>query len=147
MIELKELAPEEFTEAKELFRSVFMGPPWFDDWSDDKQLEEYLRDLMGVRTPVDLGLYEDGRLVGLSIGGIKHWCRGTEYVIDEFCIAPDRQGSGLGRQFMDMIEEHLRSIGIRQIFLMTQKTVPAYGFYKHRGFNEIEGLTSFFKEF
>lgn len=147
MIEIKELTPDEFPEMKELFRAVFTAPPWEDDWSDEQQLDEYLKDLCQVRTPIDLGLYEDGRLIGISIGCVKHWCGGTEYFIDELCIARDRQGGGLGTRFMELIESHLAERGIRQIFLMTQKRVPAYSFYKHRGFNEVEGLTPFFKEF
>lgn len=147
MTEIKELTEEEYPAVKELFRSVFMSPPWNDDWSDEHQLDEYLRDLMGARTPIDLGLYEDSSLVGISIGCIKHWCGGTEYFIDEFCISADCQGRGLGKRFLELIEEYLRERGIHQIFLMTQKTVPAYDFYKHRGFKEIEGLTPFFKEF
>ena len=147
MIELKELTANEYPAVKELFRSVFTGPPWYDDWSDENQLEEYLRDLMGARIPIDLGLYEDGRLVGLSIGCVKHWCGGTEYFIDEFCISNDCQRRGLGKCFLELIEEYLVSRGIRQIFLMTQKAMPACGFYQHLGFKEIEGLTPFFKEF
>ena len=147
MIELKELTKEEYPEVKELFRSVFMSPPWNDDWSDGQQLDDYLKDLMQVRIPVDLGLYEDGRLVGISIGCIKHWCLGTEYFIDEFCISSDCQGRGLGKRFLELIEEYLISRDIHQIFLMTQKSMPACGFYKHFGFKEVEGLTSFFKEF
>ena len=147
MIELKELTAEEYPAAKELFRSVFMGPPWFDDWSDGNQLEDYLRDLMGARTPIDLALYEGGRMIGLSIGCVKHWCGGTEYFIDEFCIANDCQGRGLGKRFLELIEEYLAARDIHQIFLMTQKSMPACGFYKHLGFEEIEGLTPFFKEF
>ena len=44
---IKELDETHFDEIKELFRSVFMAPPWNDDWSDENQLNEYLLDLIG----------------------------------------------------------------------------------------------------
>ena len=64
---LKELNPANFEEIRELFLSVFTAPPWNDDWSDARQLEEYLKDLMGARTPLALGLYEEDALIGLSL--------------------------------------------------------------------------------
>ena len=144
MIEIKELTMDNFEEIKALFRSVFMAPPWNDDWSDDNQLTNYLLDLMGVRTPLDLGLYENGELVGISLGGIKHWWGGTEYYIEELCIKTELQGRGLGKEFIKGIEKLLPSKGVTQIFLMTERTVPAYSFYKGLGFKELSDHVSFF---
>ena len=147
MTELKELSLDDLEEIKALFRSVFTSPPWNEDWSDEEQLTNYLLDLMEVRTPVDLGLYEDGVLVGISIGNIHHWCRGTEYFIEELCIRTEHQGKGLGTRFFKLIEEYIKERGINQIFLMTENNVPAYGFYKKLGFTELTSHVSFFREF
>ena len=94
MATLRELDSSDFDDIKTLFRGVFTQPPWNDDWSDEAQLDAYLKDLMGARTPLTLGLIEDGELIGLSLGSIKHWYEGTEYVIDELCIRTDLQGKG-----------------------------------------------------
>lgn len=147
MATLTKLGPADFEDIKALFKSVFTRPPWNDDWSDDEQLNHYLKDLMGTRTPLVLGLVEGGELVGLSIGNIKHWCEGTEYFIEEFCIRTDLQGRGLGSQFLSLIEAHLKERGLHQIFLMTERDVPAYGFYQRRGFTELPKNVAFFKEF
>ena len=147
MTELRELDDSNFDEIKALFKSVFMGPPWNDDWSDDNQLTEYLLDLTKVRNPIRLGLYEDGELVGISIGDVRHWWGGTDYNIEELCIKTDLQGKGLGSKFMAMIEDYLASKGIYQIFLMTGRNMPAYEFYKKRGFEELTDHVSFFKDF
>ena len=147
MIELKELDDLNFEEIKALFKSVFMGPPWNDDWSDDNQLTEYLLDLTKVRTPIQLGLYEDGKLAGFSLGKVHHWWGGTEYCIDELCIKTELQGKGLGSKFIMLIEEYLKEHDIHQIFLMTGRDMPAYNFYKKRGFEELTDHVSFFKKF
>ena len=147
MTELRELSEQNFDEIKELFRSVFSAPPWNEDWSDDARLSDYLLDLIKVRTPVDLGLYEDGRLVGISVGCIKHWCSGSEYYIEELFIRTDAQGRGLGTEFIRLIEQYLKARDIRVIFLTTQRTHPAYSFYKKRGFNDLEGFVALVKAF
>ncbi|MBQ6493493.1 MAG: GNAT family N-acetyltransferase [Erysipelotrichaceae bacterium] len=144
---VKELDPSCISDIKPLFRSVFCDPPWSEDWSDDRQLDEYLKDLVEVRSPIVLGLYEDNELIGFSIGKIKHWCGGAEYFIEELCIDPDHQNKGYGRRFFSLIEDKLKEKDIHQIYLMTDRDKPAYGFYKKIGFRELPELTSFFKEF
>lgn len=145
-MELKELSLNDFEEIKKLFRDVFMAPPWNDDWSDDNQLNEYLRDLMEVRTPLCYGFYVDSLLTGVSIGSIRHWWGGTEYHIEELFIKTSEQGKGYGTEFFNMIEKDIPSKGATQIFLQTETTVPAYKFYKNRGFNELNTHVSFFKD-
>ena len=144
---IKELSINDFDVIKTLFRSVFTAPPWNDDWSDDEQLDDYLKDLMMVRTPLILGLMEGDDLVGVSIGNIRHWCRGTEYFIEELFVRTDMQGRGLGTAFMKSIESYLKERGIDQIFLHTERSKPSYEFYKKLGFTDLVELASFFKEF
>lgn len=134
-------------EKMSLFKEVFSAPPWNEDWSDDDQLDNYLKDLTEVRNPLLYGLYEGNDLVGVSIGRIKHWCEGTEYFIEELCIRMDRQKKGYGKEFFSLIEKDLKEKGLDTIFLMTDRDKPAYEFYKKNGFKEIPELTSFIKLF
>lgn len=144
---IKELSINDFDVIKTLFRSVFTAPPWNDDWSDEEQLDNYLKDLMMVRTPLILGLMEDDTLIGCSVGNIRHWCRGTEYFIEELFIMTDMQGKGYGTFFMSSIESYLKEHGINQIFLHTEHSKPSYEFYKKLGFTDLVELASLFKEF
>ena len=147
MAKLTELGASDFETIKALFKSVFTQPPWNDDWSDDGQLDEYLLDLMGARTPLVLGLVEKGELIGVSIGSIRHWYEGTEYIVDEFFIRGDMQGKGHGSTFLSLIEEYLRGLGLHTIYLTTERDVPAYGFYKSRGFQDLPNDVALFKTF
>ena len=70
------------------------------------------------------------------MGDIKHWFRGTEYLINELCIKTDRQGTGAGTFFLTEIEKAVKKMGIKQIFLLTGRDVPAYNFYKKNGYVE-----------
>lgn len=129
-----------------LFASVFTQPPWNDDWSDQAQLTAYIHDLTGQDNSLTFGLYEGEDLVGLSMGHIKHWYTGTEYCIDELCIRTGLQGRGLGRVFVEEIENACRELGLTHLFLLTDRDVPAYGFYKKMGFYELAGNIAFAKD-
>ena len=85
-------------------------------------------------------------LIGVSMGHIKHWYSGTEYCIDELCIQTEKQGNGIGTFFLKEIEKGIKEIGLVQIFLQTEKNVPAYDFYQKNGFYELKEHVSFGKQ-
>ncbi len=144
-MELRVLTAEDRQAIIELFRDVFTNEPWNDDWSDREQLEAYIDDLTGQSYSLTLGCFDEGRMSGLSMGHVKHWYTGTEYIIEEFCVARQSQGMGTGTAFLEMIEAYLAKSGICQIFLQTDRNVPAYSFYRRRGFMELKDHVSFAK--
>ena len=144
-MELKELSIRDRESITALFTDVFTRAPWYDDWSDLQQLDAYIDDLVGQPNSLTLGYFSEDRLVGLAMGHIKHWHTGTEYFIDEFCVARDQQGKGIGSSFMKAVEDFLTERQIVQIFLLTERDVPAYTFYTHRGLRELEGNVAFAK--
>ncbi len=146
MFKFVRVGMDEIENIKELFLSVFTIEPWNDDWSDEVQLDLYLYDLVGQNNSLTYGLYEDDKLIGISMGHIKHWYSGTEYYIEELCIRPDRQGKGIGAIFLKEIEIEIKKDGIVQIFLQTESNAPAYNFYRKNGFNELKEHVSFIKK-
>ena len=90
-MEVKELNTERIEEIKEAMTAIFSVEPWNDVWNPE-QLHVYVLEIIGNRNSLSFGLYEGGRLIGISLGRIKHWCEGTEYWIDEFGILPKWQG-------------------------------------------------------
>lgn len=144
--QFRQLSGEDFPAILELFTSVFTKEPWNDDWSDEAQLRAYIQDLTGQGNSLTFGLYDGPALIGLSMGRTKHWYTGTEYCIDEFCIRTSGQGKGAGRFFMGKIAEACKALGLTHIFLLTDKDVPAYHFYRKLGFTELESNVAFAKE-
>lgn len=104
-----------------------------------------MSDLVGQSNSLTYGLFEDEKLIGVSMGYIRHWYSGTEYYIDELCIQTDKQGNGLGTLFVKEIEKGIKEIGLVQLFLQTENNVPAYGFYQKNGFYELKDHVSFAK--
>ncbi len=144
--DFKRIGMNEIGMIKELFTSVFTIEPWYDDWSNQEQLDLYLSDLVGQSNSLTYGLFEDEKLIGVSMGHIRHWYSGTEYYIDELCIHTEKQGNGIGTLFLKEIENAIKEIGLVQIFLQTEKNVPAYGFYQKNGFYELKEHVSFGKQ-
>ncbi len=145
-ISCKRIGTADAAAVKALFFSVFTREPWNDDWSDQEQLDSYIHDLTGQSNSLTYGLYEGEKLIGVSMGIIKHWYSGTEYCIDEFCIQTEKQGLGLGTLFLNEIEKGIKALGLTKIFLQTEKTVPAYRFYQKNGFIELKEHVSFAKQ-
>ena len=145
MYHFKRIGMNEKEMIKELFTSVFTIEPWNDDWSNQEQLDLYLSDLVGQSNSLTFGLFEAGELIGVSMGRIRHWYSGTEYYIDELCVRTDKQGNGIGTYFVNEIEKAIKEIGLVQIFLQTESSVPAYGFYQKNGFLELKEHVTFVK--
>ena len=145
-MELRVLTVQDKESITGLFREVFMNEPWNDDWSDEKQLDAYICDLIGQNNSITLGFMDGDHIVGVSMGYVKHWFKGTEYCIEEFFIDRRVQRKGTGTAFMKAIEAFLTEKQICRIFLQTDRSVPAYTFYGHRGFRELTDHVSFVKE-
>lgn len=132
-------------EIRELFVNVFTKEPWNDDWSDENQLRLYIHDLVGQDNSLTFGLYEGNKLIGVSMGHIKHWYTGTEYFIDELCISTEKQGQGIGTLFVSEIEKACGEMGITHLFLLTGEDAPAFSFYKKQDFCVAENMVAFAK--
>lgn len=145
-MELKILSIRDKELITALFKDVFTQDPWNDDWSDPEQLNAYIDDLIGQSNSLTLGYFCHEELVGLSMGRIKHWYEGTEYCIDEFCIARSFQNKGIGSSFLREIEAYLREKEIRHIFLLTDRDVLAHAFYLKNGFREMGNNVSLAKK-
>ena len=146
MYTLKRLSIDDKEEIKKVFVGVFTKEPWYDDWSDEEQLDMYICDLVGQGYSLTYGLYDDsGELIGISLGYIKHWYSGTEYIINELCIKTEKQGAGAGTFFIHAIEEAIKEQGLKQIFLLTESNVPAFEFYRKNGFVQSEYNVAFSK--
>ncbi|NQN82556.1 GNAT family N-acetyltransferase [Streptococcus suis] len=137
-MELKELAVADIEMVKQLFLSVFSQEPWNDDWSDEEQLDCYIGDLLGHSRALCFGLFDQEKLISLSLGYIRYWYEGTEYRIEEFCMSRDYQGQGIGKDFLKRIEEQLVERKIVHILLQTERNLPAYFFYQKYGFRTLE---------
>lgn len=144
-MKLVKLSVNDIEIIKELFLSVFTQEPWNDDWSDEDQLTRYLLDIIDNHNSLSLGYYNEDGLIAIALGHIKHWYEGTEYCIDELCVKTELQKQGVGASFLSDLEECLLRQDIKHLFLLTDRDVPAYSFYKKHGFTELTRNVAFTK--
>jgi GNAT superfamily N-acetyltransferase len=82
---------------------------------------------------IDLA-FVDGRLVGL----VEMIARDNDLLIENVCVDPAEQGTGLGRSLVAHAEDETRRLGHRVIRLYTNKLFAAnLGFYRGLGY-EVE---------
>lgn len=144
-MEIKKLSTENIEDIKFVIKETFSREPWNDDWHDEQQFQLYILDLIDNKNSLSLGLYDNGELIGVSLGRIKHWYTGTEYWIDDLAVLPKVQGHGCGLKFIDLIEKFMKEKGIVGIVLFTEKDIPAYGLYVKKDFEEQENRVFFEK--
>ena len=140
-----QLDESRLSEAAQLYEEAFAGEPWNDDWSDQKQLMEYIKEVSGHYNALNYGLLIDGKLVAISLGQIRHWWQGANYNIEEYCVSKDLRGRGIGSKFMAMIEADIKERGVAGIFLQTDIDKPSFRFYTKNGFSNLEKHVSLFK--
>lgn len=143
-MDIREINIDHIDAIKKLMLDIFSKEPWNDTWTDD-QLHLYVSELIENKISLSFGLFEDDNMIGMALGHVKHWYEGTEYWIDEFGILPEKQHCGVGIEFLTEIERALIDKGVIYIVLITERTVPAYDFYKRNGFEEKEKTCFFVK--
>lgn len=139
-MEIRKLSLNNIEEIKTLIVKIFSQEPWNDNW-EPAQLHHYALELINCYNALPLGLYYNGKLCGISLGRIKHWCGGTEYWIDEFGIVPELQNNGCGTAFLNQIKVLLAKEQINNIVLLTERSMQAYRFYLKNGFTELPEQT------
>lgn len=76
----------------------------------------------------------DSRLVGYAVMSFG----AEEAHLLNLCVAPSRQGGGLGRRMLAHVLRHARRLGAEAIFLEVRPTnTPALELYRRTGFAEI----------
>lgn len=128
-------AQEDFEATESLFVEAFSRFPWNDNWSDKKQLDAYMRDVLTPCNALCFGFFDGEKLVGIALGRLVHFYSGNQFRLDEFCIKPELQNKGLGSEFMEKLSTACLEEGIAAIVLVTENNFPAYGFYLKNGFS------------
>lgn len=144
-MEIKEVCLAHIKEVSSLFNHVFSQEPWNDKWNEES-LSIYMKELLGNRFSLSFGLYDEGQLIGIALGHIKHWYNGNEFWIDEFGIDAKHQSQGIGSQFMDLVIDYTKRKDIQRIMLITERNFPAYYFYQKNNFIEQPTQVIFMKK-
>ncbi len=117
-LQIRRMEKEDIESCTELFIQAFAREPW----------------------------KENHEALAVCIGMSKPWMKGIEYYLDLLCVDWRWQGKGIGSLFLEKVQQELEKDGIHGVLLSTERTYPAYEFYKKNGFQEIEGIVLMGKE-
>lgn len=80
-------------------------------------------------------------VIAMSLGSKKPWINGMEYYIDQFCVKAELQRHGIGRRFLELIEENIHANGTNAIILNTEKGFPSENFTSKMAFAVSKNLS------
>ena len=133
-LELRKFNSEDIDKCAKLFKEVFSSYPWYDNWASFNQVRSYLIEL--IENPLFEGFvaYQDSEIAAVCFGHRKSWWMGKEFFIDEFYVANEKQGNGIGTKLMDYVKASLIKEDYSRLVLLTNKDIPAEEFYLKNGF-------------
>ena len=137
---MKRLDQDDLNACIDLFIKTFSKEPWNDVYDSRTQVIDFFENHMKNNYFIGYVLKDEESVVALSIGMKKPWINGMEYYIDQFCVTYERQGQGIGTQFLNLIAKDIKKLGINAMILNTEKGFPSEKFYLKNGFSKLDEL-------
>lgn len=127
----------------ELFCDTFSSDPWNESWNSARAIERLNHFFV---SPGFVGLVaEEQEIHGLVIGNTEPFYSGTIFYLREMCTKSHERGQGIGTKLLSRLELNLKEMHVTSIYLLTNRNIPAAGFYKNRGFN-LNGAMEFYSK-
>ena len=130
---IRRYSPSDQKMAAEVFRAAFAAEPWNEEWTLELA-ETRIKELMSAPQSIGYVSEENGIIQAVLCGRKLTYLQGVEYVIDEFCVSPDMQRSGIGTAVLDHACKELTAEGVAAIALLTTRGYPSERFYIKNGF-------------
>jgi len=116
----------------ELYADVFPSAPWSEPWTAQAAIESLVhfyesKGFVGVLAEAD-GVF------GFALGNIEPFHTKDLFYLREMCIARKSQFQGIGGQVYKALESELHERKVEQVYLATDRDIPAARFYLSNGF-------------
>ena len=122
----------------ELYADVFSSAPWDEPWTAPAALDRLVhfydsKGFAGI-------LAESDDVLGFALGNIEPFHTKDLFYLREMCIALKSQSQGIGSQVYRALENELRLKKVEQVYLATEREIPAANFYLSNGFKCTEEM-------
>lgn len=132
-----DLAPTDVDAFVPVFVDAFGAPPWNVRWCHDAAAERLAAFAAHPRFR-GLGLYVDDEPAALALGWGERWTAGWVFHIKELCVAPGRQGRGIGTGMLRRFEKTLEAEGYAGFYLETSSESKSRDFYEKSGYDALD---------
>ena len=133
MLEIRNAARDDLDAITAVFIQCFNDAPWNDGWSFDAARER-LAGILEARHFRGAVAVADGKVVGLLLGQKERWVDAFHFNLQEMCVLPDHQRSGVGRALLRHLTSQVRGEGTKKIYLITGPDTGAAAFYSVHGY-------------
>ena len=137
-LHLRAVVHDDLDALTELFVECFNSPPWNDGWSHDAARDR-LGALAGGQNFRGFVAVADARLVGMLLGQKERWVRHYHFALQEMCVRPSHQRSGVGTALLRHAADELRAEDVEKLYLITSPGDAAEAFYTKLGFYRSRG--------
>lgn len=131
------LTPDHLSVCASLYVEVFASSPWNEAWTLSSA-ERRLRQTYGTPEFIGIGYFEEDCLLGFALGYCEDWLDNKIFYLKEMCVQSKLQGKGLGKIVLQRLKEHLKTLQVEKMYLLTMLDSPAQQFYLKQHFTVSE---------
>ena len=135
---LRSIQEKDIEACAALYAQVFSSEPWDENWSEGAARERLLHfyhsnGFCGV-------LAEQDGVVGFSLGNIEPFYSGSIFYLREMCRKANMSKMGVGHKVLAELERELLHQEVQDVYLITDRAIPASDFYQKNGFNHSDQM-------
>jgi aminoglycoside 6'-N-acetyltransferase I len=135
-LEIRDTVASDLEALASLFVECFSTAPWKEPWTRAAAAH---RLHLFASSPTFRGAIalEAGQAVAMAMGQVEGWLEGNLFLLQEMCVSPSRQRSGVGTRILEYLLARVsRSDQVRSSYLLTDALSTAESFYLRRGFRQ-----------
>lgn len=138
---IRSITQQDLDACAELYAAVFSAPPWRESWSREHAYQRlsHFYHSAGFEGRV----YDAQGIKALVLGTSEPFGPSTLFYLREMCVHPQQQNRGIGKYLLTAFIKILKQSGIDEIYLFTERDIPAAHFYRSLGFRCDSTMQSF----
>ncbi|MBQ8123214.1 MAG: GNAT family N-acetyltransferase [Ruminococcus sp.] len=128
----------DLAEYGQFFADAFSKAPWNEPWTKASAAMR-IEAMMSSVSFLGLAMYRSGVLLGMIFGQIEFSHSSRQFQIQEFCVAENERGKGLGTALLQSMRQELSAREVNGgIYLITSHGESTEGWYSRHGFRTSE---------
>ena len=140
---LRKIKESDLKACAELYALVFSSAPWSEAWNQENSLDR-IEHIFQSKGFVGILAYEN-EVLGFAIGTSEPFYYGSAFYLRDMCTRPNKQGKGIGKRILQYLEDELISRCVKNIYLTTERNIPAAKLYERSGYQYLKNNGFFSK--
>lgn len=130
---IRKVTIDDIDEITELYIETYRQEPWNENWKREIARER-IKDSIENNSAENYCINKDNKIIGAMFGRRNYFIDKKELYIDEYFIDYKNQRKGIGKLFLEYIENELKQKNYSSIVLLTKRAFPSELFYNKNGF-------------